>query len=118
MEVKPQILFSHVRVKPLLLIWFDDLIQFCWLVQVLVVDETSGQEEDMVVGLEINGQDRRQTLYLMEERGLGRRESYHFDSLVCPWKSFNYYHILDHCFFSLLEVLSCREHTYIYIITS
>lgn len=39
-----------------------------------MVDETSGQEEeDVVVGLEINGQDQHQTLYLMVERGLGRK---------------------------------------------
>jgi hypothetical protein len=38
-----------------------------------VVEETSGQEEeDVVVGLEINGQDRLQTLYLTVERGLGK----------------------------------------------
>lgn len=40
------------------------------------MDVVSGQEEEDVVGLEINGQDRPQTLYLMVEKGLGRvRES-------------------------------------------
>lgn len=49
-----------------------------------MVAEISGQEEEDVVGLEINGQDRRQTLYLMVEKRLGRESKSHhfFDSLV------------------------------------
>lgn len=38
------------------------------------VDVVSGQEEEDVVDLEINGQDQPQTLYLMVAKGLGREK--------------------------------------------
>ena len=56
------------------------------------VDVVSGQEEEDVVALEINGQDQPQTLYLMVEKGLGRERerererawfSGHVEALCC-----------------------------------
>lgn len=46
------------------------------------VDVVSGQEEEDVVALEINGQDQPQTLYLMVEKGLGRERERELGSLV------------------------------------
>lgn len=49
---------------------------------VVVVDVVSGQEEEGVVGLVINGQDRPPTLYLMVEKGLGRERELGFSGHV------------------------------------